>query len=272
MSQCLSLRWEPSEEQDKKQMAIPIELFRKGEHRCLMFSDLGHDDGVQANQFLIVDNGTGAVIDPGGNLAYNDLYIGMTGCFPPHKLSAILASHADPDIIASLDRWMTATSAPVYISTVWERFIPHFCKPGKTSGRIIGIPDRGTRIRIGESTLVALPAHFLHSEGNFQFWDETSRILFSGDLGVSIGVDPGVTITDLKPHIASMERFHRRYMVSGKVLRLWASMVQRLPIRMIVPQHGAPLAGDAVGQFIDWVQTLSCGVDLMDQRDYAMPE
>ena len=33
---------------------------------------------MQSNQFLIVDNGTGAIIDPGGNLAFNELFLGMT--------------------------------------------------------------------------------------------------------------------------------------------------------------------------------------------------
>jgi flavorubredoxin len=251
---------------------MPIELYNHGDHRCLMFCDLGSGDAVQANQFLIVDGDTGAVLDPGGNLAYSELYVGMTQHFPPHKLAAIIASHADPDIVASLDRWMTATEAKVYISTVWERFIPHFCKPGKTAGRIVGIADAGTRIRIGRSELHLLPAHFLHAEGNFQFWDPASRILFSGDLGVSIGGDPTTTITDLTPaHLQRMERFHRRYMVSNKVMRLWAQMVQPLPIRMIVPQHGAPMAGAAVAQFIAWAAQLQCGIDLMTQADYALP-
>jgi flavorubredoxin len=247
-------------------------LFDDGRHRCLMFHDLSSSaEAVQANQFLVVDGEAGALIDPGGNLAYNDLHLGLTRHCPPHKLQAIIASHADPDIIASLDRWMTATTAPVYISSVWERFIPHFCKPGKTEGRVVGMPDAGMRIRVGSSPLLALPAHFLHAEGNFQFWDATSGILFSGDLGVSVGVDPAVTVTELGPHVPAMERFHRRYMVSGKVLKLWAHMVRGLPIRMIVPQHGAPLAGPAVQQFIAWVQQLDCGIDLMTQEDYAVP-
>jgi hypothetical protein len=29
---------------------------------------------------------------------------------------------------------------------MWERFVPHFCKPGKTTGRVVGIPDAGMRI------------------------------------------------------------------------------------------------------------------------------
>ena len=51
------------------------------------------------------------LIDPGGNLAYGELYLAITRHFPPRQLSAILASHADPDIVASLDRWTSATDA-----------------------------------------------------------------------------------------------------------------------------------------------------------------
>jgi flavorubredoxin len=252
---------------------MPIELFNDGRHKCLMFSDLSlvDDSAVQANQFLIVDDDTGAVIDPGGQLAYNGLAMGMQKHFPPSRLTALLASHADPDIIGSLDRWMTATPAQLYISVLWERFAPHFCKAGKTQGRIVGIPDAGMRIRVGRHELWALPAHFLHAEGNFQFWDPTSRILFSGDLGVSLGGDPQRYVTSLAEALPRMEPFHRRYMASGKILKLWAQMVQALPISMIVPQHGSPLVGDAVGEFIAWVQTLDCGIDLVGPADYVLP-
>lgn len=255
---------------------MPIELFNSNSHKCLMFTDLCEEGGeaVQANQFLIVDGGTGAILDPGGNLAYSQLYLAMTRHFPPQQLSAIIASHADPDIIASLDRWMTATSeAKVYISRIWERFVPHFCKAGKTTGRIVGIPDPGMRIPLGRSELIALPAHFLHSEGNFQFYDPVSRILFSGDLGVSLvgGREAQQAVTSLAGHVHRMEGFHRRYMVSNKVLRHWAQMVSGLPIAMIVPQHGAPLSGPAVREFIEWVRTLACGIDLMSDANYAVP-
>ncbi len=255
---------------------MPIELYNQKGHLCLMFTDLCEEGGeaVQSNQFLIVDGDTGAIIDPGGNLAYGELYLAMTRFFSPQQLSAIVASHADPDIIASLDRWLTTTSgAQVYISRIWERFVPHFCKPGKTSGRVVGIPDAGARIPIGRSELIALPAHFLHSEGNFQFYDPVSRILFSGDLGASLigGEAAKKPVSSLAGHVPRMEGFHRRYMVSNKVMRLWAQMVRPLPIDMIVPQHGAPMQGAAVQEFIAWAESLPCGVDLMSERDYAVP-
>ncbi len=250
-----------------------LELFNRGDHRCLMFFDLSGASGeaVQANQFLLIDHGDGAVIDPGGNLAYNELYLALTRHCTPSHIAAVLASHADPDIIASLDRWMTGTQATVYISRLWERFAPHFCKPGKTEGRIVGIPDEGTHISIGRCDLVALPAHFMHAEGNFQFWDPVSRILFSGDLGVSLGGSPSTFIESLDEALPRMEPFHRRYMVSNKILRLWARMVRTLPIEMIVPQHGSPLRGAAVHEFIAWIEGLQVGIDLMSERNYTVP-
>lgn len=252
-----------------------IELFRNNAHACLMFSDLGEEGGeaVQSNQFLFVHGDTGAILDPGGNLAYNELHLTMTRWLQPSRLSGILASHADPDIIASLDRWFTSTTAPLYISTLWARFAPHFCKQGKSVGRIVGIPDAGMRIPLGSSELIALPAHFMHAEGNFQFYDPVSRILFSGDLGASLGAGMarGKAVTSLAGHIPRMEAFHRRYMVSNKILRLWAKMVRTLDIQMIAPQHGVPMSGAAVGEFIDWIETLDCGIDLMNEAAYRVP-
>jgi len=80
-----------------------------------------------------------------------------------------------------------------------------------------------------------------------------------------------VSITARGPHLARMEAFHRRHMVSNKILRLWARMVRRLPIRMILPQHGAPLAGPAVAEFIDRADQLECGIDLMGAGNCTVP-
>lgn len=254
---------------------MPVELYRDATHACLMFTDLidGDSQAVQSNQFLIVDNGSGAIIDPGGNLAFNELFMGLSRHFAPQNLTYLLASHADPDIIASLDRWLTATPAKLVISRVWERFVPHFTKVGKTDNRILGVPDEGCKLLLGRNDLWVLPAHFLHSEGNFHFYDPVSRILFTGDLGVSMttGKAAQTPVTRLADQLPSMEGFHKRYMVSNKVLRLWVAMARKLDISMLVPQHGAPITGPAIAEFFDWAENLYCGVDLFDERNYQLP-
>ncbi|SCC92212.1 putative Beta-lactamase [Thiomonas sp. X19] len=254
---------------------MPIELYKDPQHACVMFTDLVPEEAeaVQANQFLIVDHGGGVILDPGGNMTYNELSLSIRKHIAPQGLDYILASHADPDIIASLDRWMTSSQAKLVISKLWARFAPHFCKFGKTDDRIVAVPDEGGRLRFGQTELWLLPAHVMHSEGNFQFYDPVSRILFSGDLGVSLvsGERASHFLTNLNPMPPGMEAFHKRYMVSNKILKLWVRMVRELDIAMIAPQHGAPLEGAAIGQLLDWLDNLDCGIDLMGAAQYQVP-
>ncbi|MFC5474478.1 MBL fold metallo-hydrolase [Paraherbaspirillum soli] len=257
---------------------MATELFNDGHHVCLVFSDLVEEDEgevVQTNQFFIADHGHGALIDPGGHMTYNELFIALSRFFPPKELKYILASHADPDIVASLGRWLTGSECQVVISKLWSRFIPHFCPAGKTSGRIIAIPDEGFRIPLGHGDVLALPAHFLHSEGNFQFYDPISKILFSGDLGASMvsNADAAEPVTDFSAHLSTMSTFHRRYMSGNRACRLWAAMVRQLDIECIVPQHGRMFKGrEMVARFIAWVEQLSCGIDLLTERHYSLPD
>jgi flavorubredoxin len=155
---------------------LAIELFNQNGHVCLMFSHLSDEGGeaVQANQFLIVHNDHGCVIDPGGNMAFNELLLTIGRYFPPQKLDKILASHADPDIIASarpLDD--QHHSAQLYIIHHCGSDSPRISvSRAKRTGRIVGIPDAGMRIPVG-----ARPNWWrcrrtsCTAEGNFQFWD-----------------------------------------------------------------------------------------------------
>lgn len=164
----------------------PIELFDNGSHKCLCFDSLVTGDGVQSNQFLIIDHDEYLLFDPGGDLTYTPpLSLELSRCIPLQDLTYIFASHQDPDIIAALDKWLLHTRAQVICSKLWARFLPHL-----TAGylsishnlsvfeRIIPLPDRGQSFRLGRCTLMAVPAHFLHSVGNFQLYDPVSRISF----------------------------------------------------------------------------------------------
>ncbi|WP_374348445.1 MBL fold metallo-hydrolase [Chitinimonas sp.] len=263
---------------------MAISLYDDGMHRCLMFNDLVDDDSdhaVQANQFLIVSGKEGALIDPAGNMTYNALIMAMAQYFPARQLKYILASHADPDIVASLNKWLISTECQLVVSKLWARFVPHFCSAGNAEGRIIGMPDQGGWIKLGDNRVAAVPAHFLHAEGNFHFYDPRSRILFTGDVGASMVEheaieSPITTEAELLQHIGSMEGFHRRYMVSNKACRLWVAMIRPMvqsgEITMLVPQHGRYFVGKrAMELFLEWLESLSCGIDRFDQGHYRMP-
>ncbi len=246
-------------------------LFDDGTHRNVLLEDFGHGEMVQANQHLIVHAGKGILLDPGGHKVYNRALSETLALLKGGTLEKLFLSHQDPDVVAAVNGWLMTTDATAYASELWLRFIPHFGLDSLVAHRLKGIPDPGTVLDLGGAKLVVLPAHFLHSEGNFQIYDPTSRILYTGDLGASLGMDYR-EVPDFDAHLRHMEGFHRRYMVSGRVLKAWAAMVRTLDVEVIAPQHGALFRGKAmVERFLSWAEGLECGIDLM-LDGYKVPQ
>ena len=249
------------------------EIYNDGTHICVAFRDLVSGEAVQANQFLIVDNDHAALIDPGGELIYTGLFLAVSNYVNLHNLDYVVASHQDPDIVASVNKWLVGTSCKVVVPALWDRFIPHFTRPGKLVDRILSIPDSGTSLSLGKIRLQALPAHFLHSEGNYSFYDPVSKLLFSGDIGANFAADAfDKPVAKLKEILPYMEDFHRRHMTSNRVCRYWVNMIRTLEVNAIVPQHGRAFVGRRVVlEFLDWLEHLDCGVDLITQDFYRIP-
>jgi flavorubredoxin len=240
-----------------------IKLFENDTQKNLFVSDLSSGQMVQANQHVIVRNGEGILLDPGGHKIYTKLFSLLSSEMKPNGLKHIFFSHQDPDIIAAANGWLMVTDAQAYLSTLWMHFIPHFGVDEMVVGRIKPIPDQGMTITLGGAPLKFIPAHFLHSPGNFHVYDPTSRIFYTGDLGASLGNDY-TFVEDFDAHLPYMEGFHRRYMATNKALKMWARTARSLDIEIIAPQHGAMIRGaEMCARFIDWVDNLECGADLM---------
>jgi flavorubredoxin len=251
-------------------------LYDDGTHKCVAFTLLSQDEGVQSNQFLIIDNGEGMILDPGGSQAYRDMLADMSNYVAPGKLRYVFASHEDPDIIGSANGWLLISDAKLLIAQEWVRFLPYVCAKGLTADRLAAIPAKGMSVPLGKIKLHLLPAHYLHSVGNFQVYDPVSKILFSGDMGANLvsGEAAGQPVADFDAHLrnAGMEVFHRRYMSGRRACQLWAQMVRKLDVEWMVPQHGASFKGkEMVNRFLDWIETLGCGVDILTEDDFPVP-
>jgi flavorubredoxin len=247
-----------------------ITLHEADGHRNVMFHEFSTGEMVQANQHLIVHNGRGMLLDPGGHKVYTKLFAELAGVVNPNGLEYILFSHQDPDIVAAANGWLMVTDAAALAPSLWMRFIPHFGIDELVIKRMTPVPDEGMTIELAGCPLKLLPAHFLHSAGNLHVYDTVSKILYSGDLGASMEA-PSMIVEDFDAHIPFMEGFHKRYMASNRAMRAWAKMARTLDIETIAPQHGAIFKGRAMAaRFIDWVETVECGVDLIADG-YSVP-
>ena len=143
---------------------------------------------VQTMQYLIIDNGRGILLDPGGVHLFSQVVTAVSRFISVDKIDIIFFSHQDPDVSSGIALWLGITQAQIYISSLWLRFMPHFGIVDVS--RMTGIPDKGMSISLASGNkLRCVPSHFMHSPGQFSLFDERSRILFSGRFPKAYPID-----------------------------------------------------------------------------------
>ncbi len=214
---------------------------------------------IDTNQYMVVHNNQALLLDPGGIELFAPMLSSVVKDVTLEHITHLFASHQDPDIISSLGLWdQVLPNAKLHSPWLWEGFIRHF---GMSNIQYEAIPDEGRSIDLGGLTLQFIPAHYLHSSGNFNVYDPVAKILFSGDIGAALeAIDAPLFVEDFESHIPKMKTFHQRWMPSEQAKQDWIKRVRQLDIDMMLPQHGRIFRGDQVKQFLDWFETLPVGI------------
>ncbi|CAH9061045.1 hypothetical protein PSECIP111951_02405 [Pseudoalteromonas holothuriae] len=213
---------------------------------------------IDTNQYLIKSADEAIILDPGGIELFSPMLASLLKHVKLENITALFASHQDPDIISSLGLWDKAVPhATLYAPLLWEGFIRHF---GIDNIHYQPIKDEGGEVKIAKATLKFIPAHYLHSSGNFNVYDPKAKILMSGDIGAALEKgEPPMFVEDFASHIKYMEYFHRRWMPSNRAKNNWISRVRELEVDMMAPQHGRIFKGDMVHEFLEWFARLDVG-------------
>lgn len=226
------------------------------------------DDGagaVQTNQYLVIHGTKGILLDPGGVHLFPRVVAVISRYIDIDNIELILFSHQDPDVSSGIALWLGVTRAQIQISELWMRFVPHF---GLVDfSRLKGIPDKGNSVQLSTGAEIQLiPAHYLHSPGNFTFYDPLSKIAFSSDIGGAVFPDNQhyLFVEDFSSHLPLIEGFHQRLMTSNKVCSNWVQRLRKYDISMLAPQHGAIYRDNEVESFYNWLTDLKCGSDVLE--------
>lgn len=236
-----------------------------GKYQWIMF---GRDPDkpekiIDTNQYMVVDGNRSLLMDPGGIEIFSSMLASVLRHTSIDHITDLFASHQDPDIISSLGLWDEALpSARLHAPWLWEGFIRHF---GLNNISYNSIPDEGYNVALNYAKLTFIPAHYLHSSGNFHVYDSEAKILMSGDVGAALeSADSPMFVTDFEEHIPKMKLFHQRWMPSNRAKQDWINRVRHLDIEYMAPQHGRIFKGAAVTQFLDWFETLDVGIAVPD--------
>lgn len=221
---------------------------------------------IDTNEYLVAHGREALLTDPGGLEIFPMVFSALTSGFDPRRVKWIFASHQDPDVISSLSLWLEFNpELRCYASHIWDSFLPHY---GGGEDTFVSLPDEGAAIPLGGIELQAIPAHYLHSPGNFHLYDAKARILFSGDVGAALAPagEDALFVTDFARHIRHAQGFHARFMGSREAVLDWCERAAALEIDMLCPQHGSIYQGADVMRFINWFSELEVGVGLRQLR------
>ncbi len=216
---------------------------------------------IDTNEYIVMNGSDSLITDPGGVEIFPTVFTSISSEVNPMAIRYIFSSHQDPDVISSLSLWLEVNPMiKCYVSWLWATFLPHF---GGTEKVFISMPDDGMKISLGNLDLEAVPAHYLHSSGNFHLYDPKAKILFSGDIGAALlpeSDDSDLYVKDFDRHIEYIEGFHRRWMGSNEAKLDWCERISKYEIDLLCPQHGLIYTGKDVERFINWFSELKVGI------------
>jgi len=242
-------------------------VFEAGNHRWWVLYDQEERRVIDSNVYIVESNGQTAILDPGGFEIFPQVLAAVAEVVPPTSVAKAFVSHQDPDVASSLPLWNACNDkVQWHIPSLWEGFIRHY---GALDAELIGIPDEGGEMMVGDHKLDLIPAHYLHASANFHVYDPEAKVFFSGDVGAALlpashsiwvgGHQGADSARGFDEHIQHAVFFHRRWMPSNAAKKNWINRVRQLDIDYLCPQHGAIYAGKNVGRFLDWFDGLTVG-------------
>jgi flavorubredoxin len=139
---------------------------------------------LQVNIYLILRENEAFLIDPGHVPSFEKSYEAFMSLCDIKKLKAIIVSHQDPDVCASLPLWEKNGFEGV-ITAHWKTgiLLPSF----GVKSMIVNVPDDETPDEFLNHSIQFISMPNLHSPGTIGTYDRISKTFFSGDLFGAMG-------------------------------------------------------------------------------------
>lgn len=232
---------------------------------------------LNRNSYLRIFKGSGntanMLIDPGPTCDLDDLIQKSTKILGNvAKINLIYINHQDPDVVGNVPYITKMNPRAVVMATedTWRLVslnnAPH--TPFKPVERF-----KNFRVVLNTASthrMQFIPTPFCHFRGACMVYDLESRILFSGDF---LGGIAALGLEATEANWAGIKAFHQLYMPSNEAIRMAVQKIRQLnpaPL-MIAPQHGGIIRGALMDDFLDRMNSLQVGLDIITSLDEKLP-
>lgn len=224
---------------------------------------------LQCNTYLRIfpgaRHGTSICIDPGSQLDSAVIEANIQDLTGNSGLDFITVNHQDPDVTGNLPAFCQSNPAASVLLTedTW-RLVQHL---SIQPGALVFPPAFSSRQLTLQQGIAwqPVPTPFCHFRGAMAWYDPELQILFSGDLFGGLNQVGRIHLFAEETDWGGIAQFHQIYMPTRDILRYAIRQIRALtpPVKMIAPQHGHVIAGDLVPQFLDQMEQLLVGHDLL---------
>ncbi len=231
---------------------------------------------LSRNSFLRIFKGNGStgtlLIDPGPTNDFDSLSQKVSSVLPGGlaKLNLVFINHQDPDVLGVLPTLTKLNQNLTVIATEDTWRLANLNGMSQTAFRAV---DRVQGQQVALPTghrLQFITTPFCHFRGACMIYDLESRILFTGDLFGGIAAS-GLHATE--ENWAGIKAFHQLYMPSNEALRLAVKKIRALsptPLAFM-PQHGGLIKGELMELFMERMENLPVGLDIIHSLSEKLP-
>ncbi|MGL6221698.1 MAG: hypothetical protein ACRC36_26980 [Lacrimispora sphenoides] len=200
--------------------------------------------GFEFNHFLIKDKKS-MLIHTGGKNLFEALKSAVSELIPLEDLSYLAFSHFESDECGALNNWLEA--APNAIPLVGE-FGQDTVED--LSSKAPELVEDGQLLALGRRSILILETpHIPHNWDAMLFFETTSGILFSSDLGAHGGIRVPITEEDMTQTILEFQE-EARFIPDGKDLIKVAKRLEQLDISYLATMHGSTLKGPYIKKLL----------------------
>jgi len=238
----------------------PVLLFRDKSH-SVHWLGVNDASAFRCNTYLVGHEECFLLIDPGAAHTFTTIQDRVAELTDPAQLRALILSHQDPDVAASLPHWLALNPDLQIISSPRTHvLLTSYHNQGYIA---YDIEDQPVYELPGHGRLRFVPCPFLHAPGAFTTHDSVSGFLFSGDVWGALELTDDLVVRDFSAHQARMDLFNKDYMACNRAALGFTDRLTDLAITAILPQHGSIIPDEFVEQALAYLASLACGLDLL---------
>lgn len=182
-------------------------------------------------------------------------------------------NHQDPDVGMNATFLSRINPKSVCLCTedTW-RLVQFYEIPKNTYKNVYSFNDKRVSLSTDSRHVIEfVPTPYCHFVGAFALYDRAARVLFTGDLFGGLNPANNLSLFATEEHWEGVKIFHQIYMPSKIAIRNAIDSIRNLDEKplMIVPQHGAILAGDIMELFLNRLYNLEVGIDLLNKAPFS---